>query len=71
MTRLSNFVRSNAREIFGPVNFASMPRKGEYLANVWRHDADVAKLAENIERCIAEGRANRHASAERAKALKS
>jgi hypothetical protein len=30
-----NFVRIKAWEMFGPVNYASMPRKGEYLANVW------------------------------------
>jgi hypothetical protein len=30
-----NFVRARAWETFGPVNYAGMPRKGEYLANVW------------------------------------
>jgi hypothetical protein len=30
-----NFVRIKAWEMFGPVNYAAMPRKGEYLANVW------------------------------------
>lgn len=31
-----NFVRAKAWELFGPVNYASMPRKGEYYANVWK-----------------------------------
>ena len=30
-----NFVRIKAWEMFGPVNYAAMPRKGEYLANCW------------------------------------
>ena len=30
-----NFVKAKAWETFGPVNYASMRRKGEYLANVW------------------------------------
>jgi hypothetical protein len=30
-----NFVKTKAWETFGPVNYASMRRKGEYLANVW------------------------------------
>ena len=31
-----NWVRAKAWEMFGPVNYASMPRKGEYLANCWK-----------------------------------
>ena len=27
-----NFVKAKAWELFGPVNYASMPRKGEYYA---------------------------------------
>lgn len=34
-----NFARTKAWEMFGPVHFAPMRRKGEYLANVWQ---DVA-----------------------------
>ncbi len=30
-----NFVRTKAWEMFGPGNYASMKRKGEYLANYW------------------------------------
>ena len=30
-----NFVKGKAWEAFGPVNYASLRRKGEYLANVW------------------------------------
>lgn len=30
-----NFVRIKAWEIFGPVNYAAVRRKGEYYANVW------------------------------------
>ena len=30
-----NYAKSKAWEMFGPVKFAAMPRKGEYLANVW------------------------------------
>lgn len=30
-----NFVKIKTWEVFGPVNYASMPRKGEYYANVW------------------------------------
>lgn len=30
-----NWVRSKAWEMFGPGNYASMRRKGEYLANYW------------------------------------
>ncbi len=29
------WVKAQAWEMFGPVRYASMPRKGEYLANVW------------------------------------
>lgn len=36
-----NWCRTRAWEVLGPVTFASMPRKGEYLANVWQ-DAAVA-----------------------------
>lgn len=31
-----NFVRSYAWNNFGPVSFAPMRRKNEYLANVWK-----------------------------------
>jgi hypothetical protein len=30
-----NWVRAQAWEQFGPCNYASMKRKGEYLANIW------------------------------------
>jgi hypothetical protein len=30
-----NFVRIKAWDMFGPGRYASMPRKGEYLANYW------------------------------------
>jgi hypothetical protein len=30
-----NFVRTKTWEMFGPVNYAALRRKGEYLANVW------------------------------------
>ena len=30
-----NWVRSWAYKTFGPVNYASMPRKDEYYANIW------------------------------------
>jgi hypothetical protein len=30
-----NWVRTQAWDRFGPVHYAAMPRKGEYLANVW------------------------------------
>ena len=30
-----NFVRVKAWEMFGPVNYASVKRKGEYFANIW------------------------------------
>jgi hypothetical protein len=30
-----NWVRAEAWKAFGPVNYAAMRRKGEYLANVW------------------------------------
>lgn len=31
-----NWAKKYAWDTFGPVNYASMPRKGEYLANCWR-----------------------------------
>lgn len=31
-----NWVKIKAWEMFGPVNYASTPRKGEYFANVWK-----------------------------------
>lgn len=31
-----NWCKSRAWEICGPVEFAAMRRKGEYLANVWK-----------------------------------
>ncbi len=31
-----NWVKTKAWEMFGPIHFASMPRKDEYLANCWR-----------------------------------
>jgi hypothetical protein len=31
-----NWVKSTAWEKFGPVKYASIPRKGEYLANCWQ-----------------------------------
>jgi len=30
-----NWVKAKAWEMFGPVHFARITRKGEYLANVW------------------------------------
>lgn len=30
-----NWVKAKAWELFGPVHFARINRKGEYLANVW------------------------------------
>lgn len=30
-----NFVRLKVWDMFGPGRYASMPRKGEYLANYW------------------------------------
>ena len=34
-----NWVRRTAWDTFGPVSYAAMRRKGEYLANVWQDDA--------------------------------
>ncbi len=34
-----NWVKVTAWEMFGPVNYASMNRKGEYLANCWKNEA--------------------------------
>ena len=34
-----NWVRTKAWEMFGPVNYASMRRKGEYLANCWSNES--------------------------------
>ena len=31
-----NWVKITAWNTFGPVNYASMRRKGEYIANCWR-----------------------------------
>ena len=31
-----NWVKSKAWEMFGPVNYASIRRKGEYFANCWK-----------------------------------
>ena len=31
-----SWVRSKSWEMFGPVKYAAMQRKGEYLANVWK-----------------------------------
>jgi len=30
-----NWVRTKAWEMFGPIHYAAVPRKGEYYANVW------------------------------------
>ncbi len=30
-----NWTKTKVWEMFGPVKYAAMPRKGEYLANVW------------------------------------
>ena len=30
-----NWVRLQAWELFGPCNYAAVPRKGEYYANIW------------------------------------
>lgn len=30
-----NFARTKAWELFGPIRYASIRRKGEYLANCW------------------------------------
>ena len=30
-----NWVKTTAWKKFGPINYAGMPRKGEYLANCW------------------------------------
>jgi len=34
-----NWVRAKAWEMFGPINYASLRRKNEYLANCWRNEA--------------------------------
>lgn len=34
-----NWVRIKAWEMFGPINYASLRRKNEYLANCWRNEA--------------------------------
>ena len=34
-----NWVKTKAWEMFGPINYASMRRKGEYLANCWKTEA--------------------------------
>ena len=47
-----NFVRTWAWEAFGPVSYAPMQRKGEYLANVWKSERDQAyadKLKDNFQ----------------------
>jgi hypothetical protein len=31
-----NWVKTKAWDMFGPIHYAGMPRKGEYLANCWR-----------------------------------
>lgn len=31
-----NWAQRKAFEVFGPVNYASIARKGEYLANCWQ-----------------------------------
>lgn len=31
-----NFVRTKAWELYGPITFAPLRRKGEYRANVWK-----------------------------------
>lgn len=36
MDNARNWVKAETWKMFGPVKFASMPRKGEYYANVWQ-----------------------------------
>lgn len=47
-----NWCKSYAWEVWGPVTFAAMRRKGEYFANVWVLDMLSRKEAVNIVRAM-------------------